>query len=125
MMSFIAMNRTVNIDLEPGLYDFNPMSATGKTFLVKMIKSINDSRIIAITYNDILLGVDPEKIINAGPELLVFDRFDLYDEKYKILSALKKANCITIVDYKTQRKFCDFDDTCFVTLSERELEVSL
>ena len=40
MIEFVAMNRKVNIDLEPGLYNFYSDSATGKTLLVKMVKSI-------------------------------------------------------------------------------------
>ena len=38
---------------------------------------------------------------------------------------LKQTDCITLVDYKTQRNFCDFDDTCFVTLDKNSLKVSL
>lgn len=125
MIEFNAMNRKVIINLEPGLYDFASASATGKTFLVKMIKSINDSKKIAVTYSDILLGVSLEKIIERSPELLVLDRFDMYDSENEFLKNLKNTNCVVIVDYKTQRNFCEFDDTCFVTLKENEVEVSI
>ena len=63
MIEFVAMNRKVNIDLEPGLYNFHPDSATGKTLLVKMVKSIGEKDKIAITYHDMLMGLDLEKII--------------------------------------------------------------
>ena len=63
MIEFVAMNRKVNIDLEPGLYNFHPDSATGKTLLVKMMKSIGEKDKIAITYHDMLMGLDLEKII--------------------------------------------------------------
>ena len=124
-MEFVAMNRKVKIDLKSGVYDFETSSARGKTLLVKMIKTLGDSRKIALTYNDILLGIDLNKMIDRKTELIIFDRFDMYDEKADILVQLKDTGIIVLVDYKTQRKFCDFDDTCWVTLTENGLEVSL
>lgn len=124
-MEFVAMNRKVKIALEPGVYDFEASSARGKTLLVKMIKSLGDSKKIALTYNDILYGIDLNKIIESKPDILIFDRFDMYDEKADILMQLKDTGIIVLVDYKTQREFCDFDDTCWVTLTENSLEVSL
>lgn len=124
-MEFIAMNRKVLIDLSPGVYDFESSSAKGKTLLVKMIKSLGDKAKIALTYNDILLGINLDGIIASQPEIIVFDRFDMYDEKASVLEELKDSGIIVLVDYKTQRHFCDFDDTCWVTLTENSLEVSL
>lgn len=80
---------------------------------------------LIIAKNDILLGIDLEGIIASQPEILVFDRFDMYDEKAAILKSLKGSEIIVLVDYKTQRHFCNFDDTCWVTLTENSLEVSL
>ncbi len=125
MIQFIAMNRKVCIDLEPGLYHFHPDSATGKTLLLKMVKSLGEKDKAAITYHDLMLGVDLAKVIAQKPKLLILDRFDLYDEDAPLLERLKTADCITLVDYKTERRFCDFDDTCFVTLGKNQLEVSL
>lgn len=125
-MQFVAMNRKVNIDLVPGVYEFNAASATGKTLLLKMVKSIGDKKKIAITYHDMLLGIDLLQMVHSfKPELLVLDRFDMYDENYNVLEYLKDTNAIVLVDYKTQRNFCDFDDVCFVTLTKDSLEVSL
>lgn len=124
-MEFVAMNRKVSIDLTPGVYDFEASSATGKTLLVKMIKSLGDKTKVALTYNDILLGIDLEGIITSQPEILVFDRFDMYDENASVLEKLKDSGIIVLVDYKTQRNFCNFDDTCWITLTEYSLEVSL
>lgn len=125
MIAFVAMNRKVSIDLEPGLYDIYSASATGKTLLLKMIKSIGDEKKLAVTYHDILMGLDLERVIEKQPELLMLDRFDLYDGHIEALEKLKKMDCVTLVDYKTQRNFCDFDDTCFMALTEECLEVSL
>lgn len=125
MIEFIAMNRKVNIDLEPGLYNFHPDSATGKTLLLKMVKSIGERDKIAVTYHDILMGIDIDKVIALKPKLLILDRFDLYDEYAVRLDSLKQAESTVLVDYKTERNFCDFDDTCFVTIYKDRLEVSL
>jgi hypothetical protein len=124
-MEFVAMNRKVNIRLTSGVYDFESSSARGKTLLVKMIKSLGDKDMVALTYNDILLGIDVDGIISRKPRLLVFDRFDMYDDKFQVLEKLKGTDIIVLVDYKTQRHFCNFDDTCWVTLTENSLEVSL
>jgi hypothetical protein len=124
-MEFVAMNRKVNIRLTSGVYDFESSSARGKTLLVKMIKSLGDKDMVALTYNDILLGIDIDGIISRKPRLLVFDRFDMYDDKFEVLEKLKGTDIIVLVDYKTQRHFCNFDDTCWVTLTENSLEVSL
>jgi hypothetical protein len=124
-MEFVAMNRKVNIRLTSGVYDFESSSARGKTLLVKMIKSLGDKDMVALTYNDILLGIDIEGIISRKPRLLVLDRFDMYDDKFQVLEKLKGTDIIVLVDYKTQRHFCNFDDTCWVTLTENSLEVSL
>jgi hypothetical protein len=124
-MEFVAMNRKVDIRLTSGVYDFESSSARGKTLLVKMIKSLGDNDMVALTYNDILLGIDIDKIISRNPRLLVLDRFDMYDDKFQVLEKLKGTDIIVLVDYKTQRHFCNFDDTCWVTLTENSLEVSL
>lgn len=125
MITFVAMNRKVSVDLEPGLYDIYSASATGKTLLLKMIKSIGDEKKLAVTYHDILMGLDLERVIEKQPELLMLDRFDLYDGHIEVLKKLKEMDCVTLVDYKTQKNFCDFDDTCFLALTEECLEVSL
>lgn len=78
---------------------------TGKTFLTKMIKSIAGEDKIAITYNDLRLGVDLGKLITSKSQLLVLDSFDMYDEEANKLQTLKQTDCITLVDYKTQRNF--------------------
>ncbi len=125
MIQFIALNRKVTIDLAPGLYNFHPSSATGKTLLLKMVKSIGEKDKLAVTYHDLVMGVSLNKVIARKPRLLILDRFDLYDKNAEKLEKLKEADCITLVDYKTERNFCDFDDTCFVTLGKNRLEVSL
>lgn len=125
MIEFIAMNRRVRIDLVPGLYNFHPASATGKTLLLKMVRSVGERDKIAVTYHDILMGIDLNKMIAVKPKLLILDRFDLYDGLSDVLEKLKNIDCIAMVDYKTERNFCDFDDTCFVTLHKDSLEVSL
>ena len=125
MIEFVAFNKKVIINLPQGLYCFHPDSATGKTLLLKMVKSLGETDKIAITYHDITMGLDLDKIIANSPKLLILDRFDLYDDNADKLKLLKSADCITLVAYKTERKFCDFDDTCFVTLHQGELEVSV
>lgn len=104
---------------------FDSDSATGKTFLVKMIKSLSDPKLVGISYSDIVLGIQIEEIIKRKPQLLIFDRFDMYDECCTVFEKLRGQEIIVIADYKTQRKFWDFDDTCWVELKSDSLEVAL
>lgn len=119
------MNRSAFINLQSGVYAFDSSSAIGKTLLLKMIKSLGETDKIAITYHDMLLGIDLNRITERKPKLLLLDRFDLYDENAFVLEKLKNTDSIVLVDYKTQRHFCDFDDTCFVDITKDSVEVSL
>ena len=103
MIEFVAMNRKVNINLEPGLYNFHPDFATGKTLLAKMVKSIGEKDKIAITYHDMLIGLDLEKIIAGKPQLLILDRFDLYDHEAEKLEVEK-------LEVKSNFKGITFED---------------
>ena len=88
MIEFVAMNRKVNIDLEPGLYNFHPDSATGKTLLVKMVKSIGEKDKIAITYHDMLTGLDLEKIIAGKHRKIHPSKWFLNIKKRECISTL-------------------------------------
>lgn len=88
MIEFVAMNRKVNIDLEPGLYNFHPDSATGKTLLVKMVKSIGEKDKIAITYHDMLMGLDLEKIIAVKHRKIHPSKWFLNIKKKECISTL-------------------------------------
>ena len=88
MIEFVAMNRKVNIDLEPGLYNFHPDSATGKTLLVKMVKSIGEKHKIAITYHDMLMGLDLEKIIAVKHRKIHPSKWFLNIKKRECISTL-------------------------------------
>ena len=88
MIEFVAMNRKVNIDLEPGLYNFHPDSATGKTLLVKMVKSIGEKDKIAITYHDMLMGPDLEKIIAVKHRKIHPSKWFLNIKKRECISTL-------------------------------------
>ena len=88
MIEFVAMNRKVNIDLEPGLYNFHPDSATGKTLLVKMVKSIGEKDKIAITYHDMLMGLDLEKIIAVKQRKIHPSKWFLNIKKRECISTL-------------------------------------
>ena len=88
MIEFVAMNRKVNIDLEPGLYNFHPDSATEKTLLVKMMKSIGEKDKIAITYHDMLMGLDLEKIIAGKHRKIHPSKWFLNIKKKECISTL-------------------------------------
>ena len=88
MIEFVAMNRKVNIDLEPGLYNFHPDSATGKTLLVKMVKSIGEKDKIAITYHDMLMGLDLEKITAGKHRKIHPSKWFLNIKKRECISTL-------------------------------------
>ena len=97
----------IRVDKEPGLYGFEPMSATGKTYLCKICKRLNGYGKKVAGYD--LYDYRKEVKLPTGMDLIVVDRYDLYpvldDELYDLAQT-----AIVLVDGKT----APFGDVCQV-----------
>ena len=88
----------IQIKKEPGLYTFDPFSATGKSYLCRLCKQYHN-------YGESAAGYDYYDYLDGRPlpenvQLLVVDRYDLFqvlDEKLILLA----QEAIVLVDSKT------------------------
>ena len=72
----------LNIELEPGVYVFRPISASGKTLIHHTLKDVaRKYDTVAYTYDDYLDGISIENKIsrcNGIPKIIMLDRYDMY-----------------------------------------------
>lgn len=81
MLKYTGVTDVV-IDLPNGIYTFEEKSGIGKTRLTKVLQDyyILGMPVVAITYRDLQLGLNlNEKIYPGKQELLMVDRYDLYN----------------------------------------------
>lgn len=89
----------INIALGNGLYFFEPLGGTGKTYLCKLLGMLigKGSNYAMVTYDN---GVRVSGNLESAT-LIVFDRFNLYFEEYNMNSLLDLAkHAIVLVDMK-------------------------
>lgn len=88
----------IRVDKEPGLYTFEPFSATGKSYLCKLCKMYHDfhEKVAGYDFYDFQRNVD----IPQGMHLLVIDRYDMFPQLDDKLVELARET-IVLVDSKT------------------------
>lgn len=117
----------IHIKLEPGIYLFGNESATGKTRLYKELKShmIYDGNVVAYTYNDRLLNIGLDTFIkNRNPDVIMLDRYDMYNGDYAELILNHSKHSIILIDCKGDFLVTNEDKQCFIDMSERLIEVT-
>lgn len=80
----------VDIQIEidrPGVYQLDGDSATGKTYLFKLLRGVNKAssmdKVITYTYDDKWLGVKLDELARGKElELVVIDRYDMFLNEY-------------------------------------------
>ena len=117
----------INIALNNGIWLLSPDSATGKTRLGSLLRSLelNGDSICSFSYEDIQLGRHLEDILVPGKyDLIMLDRYDMYAPLG--LAAMKSCatNTIILIDCK-KSDMLDYDDVCFITMTESSIEVDL
>lgn len=123
-LTFLGMD--IEIDLEPGIYLFPNISASGKTYLHDLLRQagIAGFPVATYTYNDKLEGRPVDKIFVPDKyKVLFIDRYDMYTGDYAELIKQCANNSVILVDYKGNNTPFDTDD-CAIILSEGRIEVS-
>lgn len=117
------VNPEVIINLDNGVYEFRSKSATGKTFLLNMIKNASFLEpVVGYTLSDHARGlISYDECINC--KVIMFDRYDMYAGAYKniILDCMK--NSIVLIDNKVYDKLNIDVTICNVRLSVNKIEV--
>ena len=81
------------LDMKNGVYQFAPWSGTGKTYLFKKLRLLQEAGkpIVTYTYSDYTNGVSLRELLEkTNPEVIMLDRHDMYYGDKEIINAVKK-----------------------------------
>lgn len=113
----------INIELDKGIYLFSSYSATGKSYLLFLIKAIkSNQRLLTYDSDDYDNGIDLGKLLESTDyDLVIIDRYDLYLDKF--IKEIKEAgkHSIVLIDSK-QGLLIDYD-TCDILLERDSITV--
>lgn len=117
----------VKVNLDNGLYRFYCESATGKSYLCKLLKQYREAReyVAAYSYQDKVAGLPIESVFYEGVKLVMFDRCDLYDAD--IIDVVQKhyKDTIILLDIKNlNKKLAQIADLVFIDLGKDYITVS-
>ena len=116
---------SISINLEPGIYQFEDESATGKTRLYYLLRDLQlmGEPVISFSYEDLQLGMDLEKQLSKCKyKVIMLDRYDLYKDYCKdLLPTLCEA--IILIDCKSFLSFTEYYNTCVISMTESKVEV--
>lgn len=114
----------INIGLESGKYVFEPYSATGKTRLCCMAKTLHNlgEPVFGYSYNDWIAGASTEPIKTS--KVVIIDRYDMfYASLEKEIECALKNGAIVIIDSKNKAYYDGYVNTCEVNMTLDKIEV--
>lgn len=127
MYKFSMRGKSVNIELDPGVYVFDCVTSSGKTFLCNMLKQFKTvgQPVGGYTYTDVLDGRSLQDYVgNNKFTCLVVDRYDMYNGDYdEYLDELANSGCIVLVDCKYKSGLNFEYDLASIELSEGKVRV--
>lgn len=129
--SNMDVETNIVIDLENGIYCLGGYSATGKTRLAKVLRTIQKKTrdVISFSYDDLLVGSSLEQMLKLSdgvPKVVMLDRFDLYKDLYTDILNDLGSKSIVLIDCKTETPV-DLQDDQFALLlmKQNKIEVKL
>lgn len=129
-MRLTAGDLTIDINCRNGLYAFYDDSATGKSYLTKVLKALmvsGSEDICAITYDELLTEeVYVDILMRRQYKVVILDRLDLYitDRIEDCINKIKK-NCVVLVALNNWNKFKRIcPDLCDVEFDLKGFKVS-
>ncbi len=118
---------SIHVNLDNGVYVFDAESGTGKTRLKCVLDNLMgiDDRIVTYTYNDKIRGFKLKDIlIPEKYELILLDRYDLYNGDCMDLIISCSENAIVLIDCKQPIiNGPDNEGWCFIEMTEDSIEV--
>ena len=101
-------SRRIHIDLiSNGLYVLDNESATGKTYLAKLLSALDVA--FSITYNEVqsILDANIEEAFSGKYKIVMFDRFDLYCTQELYDKCVKYSeDMVILLDLKDYYSYC-------------------
>ena len=118
-------DREIDIELNPGIYVFDNESATGKTFLYKMLTGLHSHpEVLCVTYDTVDLITDFEGLLNKRQvKLVLLDRYDMYAGRFDDVILKYKDDIVFILDYKNGYTLNKYAKICYIELTRDRLEV--
>lgn len=120
--------REIIVNLKPGVYYFDSESATGKTFICKMLARLRMKDVIVITYdNEELIKNEAEldMLINEkNAKLVILDRYDMYVGRFDDVMNRHRNDVIFLVDCKKPYKMKCEAKWCAINMTDKKVEVS-
>jgi hypothetical protein len=121
--------RKVKINLDSGIYAFEDTAANGKTYLMSLIKTLNELELLKacnITYKkDLSIENVIEEISQSKYDIIFFDRMDLYVTK-ELCVAIENVpkETIVLMDIKDLNLLYRIGaNIAFINLKENIIEV--
>lgn len=104
----------IEIDLEPGIYVFSKMSATGKTRLYKALVDVKRYRdTVAYTYEDTFDNRDISHLV-GNAKVIMFDRYDMYRNKFTDIICKYCDSAIILIEIVRTLKIWMLDMTSVI-----------
>lgn len=116
----------VIVNLKPGIYIIDSVSAIGKTYLCNFLKECNMAgyQVMGYTYSDYKLGLPIENILVPGKyKVVLLDRYDMYFGVGKELLSKCAKDTIILIDYKGRRLIAEEEDWCTIERTQDTIEV--
>lgn len=113
-----ALGMDVEIDLEPGIYVFDAVSGEGKSYLCKCLKTLRElgEPVDGYTYSDTVRNPSLSAYLSeerlGEVKCLMFDRYDLYRDKFHKEIEELKSRCVVLVNCNYLFPFEDFEICC-------------
>lgn len=115
------MLKQIDIDLSCGVYTFDSLGATGKTYLKKLLKYESDynTDILAVSVEERDIEVKLEEVVNGitNPRLIMIDR-------YGVNAAVLK-HYVTAIDVTDKVILLDAKDSCDVPRGVLRCQIEL
>lgn len=126
MKNFTIDGINIEIDAEPGIYEFNNLDFSGKSWLCRLLKSGNKQGlpVNGYDYNDFKTGVDIKTVLNEKNKIVVLDRYTMYRgagiEELKSLS----GSTLVLIDNKIEYNYGRLDvDIVFIETENKKIKV--
>lgn len=129
MYEFLKGVPKISIQLNPGIYSFQCMSASGKTYLAKQLKLLRQlgEKVDSFTWYDTKRGGLAQTLTMSDfpmeeLKVLLLDRYDRYAGYF--VEELRKlsSTCIVLIDCKESLQFRGAKSCC-IRLSSDSIEV--
>ena len=124
-MQIFSNGVKITFHLEKGVYVFPPISATGKTYLAKLVRysCTAGARVFSYSYTDYYIGLPIAKAFDSEKyDVVILDRYDMYVGEG--LAEMKdfSRNGLVLVDCKSE--YLDScSEICLIALKKDSIDV--